>query len=307
MKILQPTDEAIRFAADALRAGELIGLPTETVYGIAASATNRDAIRKTFELKKRPADNPLIVHVTSLDAATQLASSIPESARILANFFWPGPMTLVLPKNDVVPDEATGGLNTVAVRVPMDPIALAILTEANIPVTAPSANMFMGLSPTRAEHIAPEILEGLACVVDGGRCIVGVESTVIDCSGDEVVILRPGGISRIMIESILKSSVSSRLPTDRRSPGMYKRHYSPKTPIRLVKRLGEFDAGIGFGQPQNTDQFQLPEAPDPYARELYATLYALDQMDRLEIFIEAPPATSEWEAVWDRLEKAAGA
>jgi len=306
VKILQPTDVAIRLAAQALQNGELIGLPTETVYGIGASALDPVAIRKTFELKRRPAENPLIVHVTSIEAASNLVSSIPDAARKLAKAFWPGPMTLVLPKSQLVPDEATAGLSTVAIRVPMSPVALAILAEAGIPVTAPSANMFMSLSPTQAANIAPEILSGLACVIDGGTCQYGVESTVIDCTGPELSILRPGAITRDLIRTLTGLTVASPPLQERRSPGMYRRHYAPRTPMRLVEKLGPFDSGIGFSEPQSKYQFQMPIEPAEYAKGLYSTLYALDQMARLEILIESPPDDEEWEAVWDRLRKATG-
>jgi L-threonylcarbamoyladenylate synthase len=216
-------------------------------------------------------------------------------------------MTIVLPKTNLVPDEATGGLDTVAIRVPMDPVALAILTEAGIPVTAPSANPFRGLSPTRVEHIVPDILDGLTCVIDGGPCLVGVESTVVDCSdGSDVVILRPGGIARTLIEFALGAEVAIARHAERRSPGMFKKHYSPKTPVRLVAELGPFDAGICFGPPQNSRQIQLPCDPRTYAQAIYASLYALDQMGRLELLVEMPPDTLEWETVWDRLRRAEG-
>jgi len=306
VKILPPTDEAILFAADALRSGELIGLPTETVYGIAADAANQDAILKTFSLKGRPAENPLIVHVSSLVNAEPLVSAIPESARRLAKTFWPGPLTLVLPKSSKVPNVVTGGLDTVAIRVPRHPVALAILEAAGMALTAPSANPFMGLSPTRADHIAPDVLAGLACVVDGGPCDVGVESTVVDCSGDLVSILRPGGVSRAMIEIMLGEPVLTSAESERRSPGMYRRHYSPKTPLRLVEKLGPFDAGVGFDAPLNSRQIQLPLNPQQYARHLYESFYTLDQMARLELLVESPPKGAEWEAVWDRLKKAVG-
>jgi len=306
MKILQPTDEAIRLAAEALRSGELIGLPTETVYGIAADATNRDAVLKTFELKRRPAENPLIVHVASIADAEALVASIPESAIKLASLFWPGPLTIVLPKGGVVSELVTGGLDTVAIRVPRHPVALAILVEAGIPLSAPSANAFMGLSPTKAENIAPEVLRGLTFVIDGGACDVGVESTVVDCSESEVAILRPGGISRLMIEWALGSPVQSRVATEHRSPGMYLRHYSPRTSVRLVEELGPVDPGITFGTPQNNYQIQLPVDPAEYARSLYSSLHTLDQLNRLELLIEMPPKNDEWETVWDRIEKAAG-
>lgn len=305
MKILEPTDEAIHFAAEALKAGGLVGFPTETVYGIAADATNREAVLDTFRLKRRPAENPLIVHVTSLEMAEPLVLGLSERACRLAKLFWPGPLTMVLPKSALVPDEVTGGRDTVAVRAPRSPEAHAILAGAGRALTAPSANIFMGLSPTRAEHIPPEILGGLACAIDGGPCMVGVESTVLDCTGPVLKVLRPGGISQALIQGMLQEEVAADDAAGQRSPGGYKRHYSPRTPLRLVDRLGPFDSGIGFEAPQNAWQFQLPDDPDAYARALYAALYALDRMVRLELLVELPPDTAEWVAVRDRLRKAA--
>ncbi len=303
MKILQPTDGAILEAVEALQAGKLIGFPTETVYGIAAMATNRTAVLATFALKARPAENPLIVHIADFAQVQEIVTSIPDSARRLAQAFWPGPLTLVLPKQAIVPDEATGGLDTVAVRVPRHPVALAILQVIGEPLTAPSANAFMGLSPTQADHIAPEIMSGLACVIDGGPCDVGIESTVVDCSGGEPMILRPGGISRGMIELVVGPVRLGFGAPSHRSPGQYKRHYSPKTPIRLVDYLGPTDAGLGFSAPFNSRQIQMPTDPDHYARELYSALYALDQLGGSEILVETPLRIPEWEAVWDRLSK----
>lgn len=306
MNILEPDDNAIRFAAKALKSGELVGFPTETVYGIAADATNPDAVLKTFQLKRRPAENPLIVHVPSLAEAEQLVTEIPESAKILARWFWPGPLTIVLPKSKVLPLEVTGGLDTVALRMPRHPVALAIMVETGRPLSAPSANAFMGLSPTTAQNIAPEIVKGLACVVDGGACEVGVESTVVDCCGPNVVVLRPGGISRRVIEIALGAPTSFLMPTEHRAPGMYLRHYSPLTSVRLVETLGPSDAGIGFDAPKNAFQIQLPRDPAQYAKALYSSLNSLDQMGRPELLIEFPPETDAWEAVWDRIQKATG-
>ena len=301
---MPPTPEAIRFAGEALRQGKLVGLPTETVYGIAANAMNADAARSTFELKGRPADNPLIVHVASMDQVLLVARSIPDYATRLAEAFWPGPLTLVLPKLPNVPDEVTAGLQTVAVRLPYHPTARAIIEAAGVPLSAPSANLFMGLSPTQADHIAPAILAGLACVIDGGPCQVGLESTVVDCTGDRPVVLRPGGITRRQIESIV-GALSETLPADRRSPGSYRRHYSPVTPVRLAQRLEPQQAGITFEAPENPNQIQLSSDPEPYSRELYRTLFELDQLNLDEIVVQLPPAAPQWEAVHDRLKKAA--
>ena len=305
MRVLSPTDQAIREAADALNRGELIGLPTETVYGIAAIATNQEAVLKTFALKGRPADNPLIVHVAAMRQVENLVTGIPEFARRLGELFWPGPLTLVLHKLPSVPDEVTGGLNTVAVRVPGHPIARAIIEAANSPLSAPSANVFMGLSPTQAGHISPEILSGLTCVIDGGPCEIGLESTVVDCTGLAPVILRPGAITRDQIESVV-GSVSHAVPSERRSPGTYSRHYAPQTPLRLVASLGSHDAGIVVSPPANPHQIQLPLDPTRYGAMLYTTLFNLDEFGFPEILIEMPPSTAAWEAVWDRIRKASG-
>ena len=306
MKILSPSAESIDFAVSALHTGQLVGLPTETVYGIGANAANPEAVLKTFQLKRRPAENPLIVHVDSLESAAQLISELTEPAIKLAEAFWPGPLTLVLRKNSVIPGIVTGSLDTVAVRVPGHPVALELLRAAQLPVSAPSANAFLGLSPTRAEHIAPEILKGLSCVLDGGPCDVGVESTVIDCSSDVPAILRPGGITRAQIEGVLGQAAGRRVLSEHRSPGMYLRHYSPRTAVRLVQELDETEAGITFRAPLNSGQRQLPLSAPEYARALYATLFELDQLGQAELLIEMPPQTQEWEAVWDRIEKAAG-
>ncbi len=305
MSILLPTDEAIDLAVQALRSGKLIGLPTETVYGIGANALDRDAVLATFRLKGRPADNPLIVHVSSLEQVQQIASSIPTFAYDLARAFWPGPLTLVLPKQPTISNEVTAGLNTVAVRVPSHPVALKILTRADIPVSAPSANTFMSLSPTRAEHIEQKIQDGLACVIDGGACEIGIESTVVDCSSTYPVVLRPGVISREQIEGVV-GQVGNEAPRQRKSPGTYPRHYSPVTPVRIVERLERKDSGIVFSIPLNERQIQLPIDPLIAASLLYASLYALDRMNLSEILIQAPRDLPEWEAFWDRIRKAAG-
>jgi len=305
MKILLPSDNSIQEAADSLNRGDLIGLPTETVYGIAAVATNREAVLRTFELKRRPSGNPLIVHVSSMDQVEYLVTAIPEFARRLGEAFWPGPLTIVLPKSSTIPPEVTGGLETVAVRIPSHKVARLIIEATGAPLSAPSANLFMALSPTLATHIALEILEGLSLVIDGGPCDIGLESTVVDCAESVPTILRPGGISRQQIEAVV-GAVSVNLPLERRAPGSYLRHYSPRTPFRLVDRLGPSDAGIVLTPPQNDNQIELPREPSRYGSMLYRTLFTLDQRGLAEILTEWPPLTPEWEAVWDRLRKAAG-
>lgn len=297
--ILPPTPENLQLAGAALGRGELVGMPTETVYGLAASLWNRDALRRTFAAKGRPTDNPLIVHVAHLEQLEEIVAEWPEDARRLAERFWPGPLTLVLPKRPEVPDEATGGLGTVAVRVPAHPVALRLIDAAGSPLTAPSANSFMGLSPTRAEHV---VVPGLAVVLDGGPCAVGIESTVIGLDGDVPRLLRPGGVPRGQIEAALGRTLAGKGDV-RRSPGDYPRHYAPRTPLRLADSLGPNEAGLTFDEPAD-DQIRLPRDPAAYGISMYAALHRLDAMGLEEIVVQAPPRTEAWEAVWDRLARA---
>ncbi|MEX0887295.1 MAG: L-threonylcarbamoyladenylate synthase, partial [Phycisphaeraceae bacterium] len=199
-------------AAAALRAGRVVAFATETVYGLGANALDAGAVARVFELKGRPRFDPLIVHVADADAVRGLVTDFPEAARVLAAAFWPGPLTLVLPKQPTVPDLVTAGLGTVAVRVPAHPAAQALIREAGLPIAAPSANRFGGVSPTRAEHVRDEFAAcgpaEIACIVDGGPCETGVESTVVSLAGDEPVVLRPGGVTQERIEAALGRPVA---------------------------------------------------------------------------------------------------
>ncbi|MEZ0325712.1 MAG: L-threonylcarbamoyladenylate synthase [Fimbriimonas sp.] len=304
MRLLDPTAENIMLAATALRAGKLVGMPTETVYGIAAVATNQEAIWKVFELKGRPADNPLIVHVASRDQVAEVASTFPADAQKLADAFWPGPLTLVLPKTSAVPDSVTAGLQTVAVRMPAHVTALALIETTGAPLAAPSANRFMSLSPTRPEHISDDIAAGLAHILDGGPCEVGIESTVVDCT-DGLRVLRPGGIAREMISHAVGARVRMQ-EVQGKSPGQYRRHYAPRTPVVLVKRLCSEDAGLTFDYSSvSSQQIAMPRTPVAYAAKLYSALAHLDGLLLERICVEEPPRNTDWEAVWDRLRKAA--
>jgi L-threonylcarbamoyladenylate synthase len=305
VRILEPTDDAIAEASEALRRGELVGMPTETVYGIAAVATDPDAVRKIFIAKGRPSDNPLIVHVYSLEQLETVAREIPASATALANRFWPGPLTLVLPKLPSVPHETTAGLGTVAVRMPSHPVALRLLREVGLPLAAPSANPFMSLSPTRAQDIDGSLAEHLALVLDGGAAEVGVESTVVDCTTDPVRVLRPGGVARADLAAVLGYEPELGGSPERRSPGQYRRHYAPRTPVVLVEILQRTDVGLTFHQPA-PGQISMPREPAAYAAVLYSALRELDQKNVERIVVQKPPETPEWEVVWDRLRKATG-
>jgi L-threonylcarbamoyladenylate synthase len=304
LKIVEPIQESIELAGEILRSGGLVVLPTETVYGLAADASNLAAVAKIFEAKGRPVENPLIVHVSNSGDAKPFVTDWTERAETLANVFWPGPLTLILPKSELVPKIVTAGLETVAVRMPDHPVALSVIAAAGIALAMPSANRFTGLSPTRVEHLDPEILGSVDLVIDGGPCRIGVESTVVDLTSDYVRVLRPGEISAEQISKILSVEVQEGSNDGAiRSPGMYRKHYSPKSPLRLVSRLSPSDCGLTFGEPHNR-QIKMPPDPKEYAAKLYDALFQLDQLQMSEIIVEMPPNKFEWAAVRDRLEKA---
>jgi L-threonylcarbamoyladenylate synthase len=304
--IVKPTAETIAEAAQFLHDGKLIGMPTETVYGIAANALNEGAVRATFEAKGRPSQNPLIVHVASLEQAAQVAREFPARAIALADEFWPGPLTMVLHKSASVPLTVTAGLETVAIRMPDHPVALQLIQESRVPVSAPSANRFMSLSPTSAQMIAPEIASRLAMVLDGGSCHVGIESTVLDLTEDSPRILRPGAISKEQIAAVLKVGMNDEPQAERRSPGMYPKHYAPATPVEIVSRLEPEQAGLILDTSNGPNQIEMPLVAGEYARVLYRSLFDMDQMRVKTIYVQSPPQTSEWNAVWDRLQKIVG-
>lgn len=300
--ILNPNAENITRAASELRNGNLVIIPTETVYGLAALALDPAAVAKIFEAKGRPATNPLIVHIAEASQAADLAEVNHAAFAILSSRFWPGPLTMVLPKKDNVPDVTTGGLDTVAVRVPNHPVALALLTEVGAPLAAPSANRYTALSPSKVQHLDAQLLEIVALVIDGGPCRIGIESTVVDLSGEGVKVLRPGMISAAEIAVALGEKVDSHADSPL-SPGHSQKHYAPRTKVSITTDLGS-KPGLSFGEPQNETQIQMPSDPAAYAQELYDSLATMDQFALPEFFIVAPPETAEWHAIWDRLRKA---
>lgn len=305
MAVVKPTAEAVAEAGKSLAAGRLVVIPTETVYGLACDALDAAAVLSVFHIKGRPPENPLIVHLADADGIGAVA--VPSTlAKQLGERFWPGPLTLVLPKRPEVPYETTGGLETVAVRVPSHPVARAVIRAARRPLAAPSANIFQGLSPTRAEDVDPAIVRSVDAVLDGGPCEVGIESTVLDLTGPEPVLLRPGGVPRGELQAALGRPLGSLLPPGRRSPGQYARHYAPATDLRLVEALSPGAAGLTFGEPEHAGQVEMPLDPAAYAVRLYSALRRLDSMGFREIQVEEPPDGPEWEAVWDRLRKATG-
>jgi L-threonylcarbamoyladenylate synthase len=303
MKILSPTPENLDVAAKAIREGKLVILPTETVYGIAADVNNTNALKRIFEAKRRPSDNPLIIHIGLPSQLEHFSNVNNQYLQKIIKAFWPGPMTVVLPKNDSVSDIISGTLSTVAIRIPGHPTTQKLLSEHQLAVAMPSANIFMGLSPTHIGMLDPKLLENVEYVIDGGACTSGIESTVLDLTSTPIV-LRPGTITQVEIERVLGLPIEVFNGESRKSPGMYKRHYAPKSRAILIAAKLESRPGITFSVPKNLHQIQLESDPKEYAKELYAALYKLDQFNLGEFFIESPPDSVEWFGVWDRLRKA---
>ena len=287
-------------AAKLIRAGELVAFPTETVYGLGANALDPAAIERIYAAKGRPATSPLIVHVASIEMARSLVLEWPERAEKLAAKFWPGPLTLVLPKQPHVPDRLTAGLNTVGVRMPAHPIALALIREAGVPIAAPSANPFTQLSPTTAQHVRDALESHVALVLDGGPSKVGIESTVLSLAGSDAVLLRPGMVSKADIEAVIGPlQVLGEAPEGAHaSPGLHRRHYSPRTRLILIERGQAPPLGRGTC-------LEMPSDPHEYAAALYERLHQADAQGYDWIAVEQPPRTPEWAAIRDRLERAA--
>jgi L-threonylcarbamoyladenylate synthase len=313
-----PDPEAICRAADAIRRGGLVAFPTETVYGLGANALNAAAVAGIFAAKGRPATNPVIVHVADPDQVLNVAAGWPETATKLAARFWPGPLTIVVPKRVEVPDAVTAGGPTVAVRCPAHPVAQALIREAGVPVAAPSANRSTELSPTRAEHVLKGLNGRIDLVLDGGPCPGGLESTVVDVTGGGVRLLRPGLITVPMLEEVVgRVEVASReQAVIARSPGQMAKHYSPRTPVVLAsdtedaerKHWALMQSGlrvISVGFDMVFDYRYISNDPVEYAADLYAVLHELDDGRYDRIVIELPPNTPEWAAVRDRLIRAA--
>jgi L-threonylcarbamoyladenylate synthase len=291
----------IQEAAERIRAGELVAFPTETVYGLGANALDADAVARIFELKGRPATSPLIVHVASIEMARTLVTQWPPEAEQLARRYWPGPLTLVLPKAPAIPGIVTAGLPTVGLRVPNHPLALALIREAGVPLAAPSANRFMGLSATTAEHVR-EAFGDAVPVLDGGPCQVGIESTVVSISAGKITLLRPGMIS---IEDVERASALSS-DAAHPAPGMHPRHYSPRTRLILSKAPDPCGAYVWMDHSAHAAHtVQMPSTPEAYATRLYSVLHELDREGWPVISVEPPPDTVEWAAVRDRLQRAA--
>lgn len=284
--------DVVARAAELLRAGKLVAIPTETVYGLGANALDSAAVQRIFEAKERPRSSPLIVHVSDLAMARGLAKEWPPEAEALAARFWPGPLTIIVPKSDCIPDIVTAGLPSVGLRMPAHPIAQAVIAAAQIPIAAPSANRFTQLSPTTAQHVRDGLGDAVNLIVDGGPCTVGIESTVISLAGAIPRILRPGMISQTQIEEVIGPV---EVGAGAESPGQHPKHYSPRTRVIIGTPPSE---GRGV-------KLALPPAPAAAASVLYRKLHELDSKNYDWIAIDPPPDTPEWAGVRDRLMRAA--
>jgi L-threonylcarbamoyladenylate synthase len=284
-------------AAALIRAGKLVAFPTETVYGLGANALDAAAVERIFAAKGRPHTSPLIVHVDSIEMARSLSSRWPDAAEALARRYWPGPLTLVVPKRPEIPDIVTAGLPTVGLRMPAHPIALELIRAAGVPIAAPSANRFTELSPTAPEHV-PESLADY--VLEGGPSVIGIESTVLSLV-DAPRLLRPGTIPLPEIESLIGPVEIDALAAEgaHASPGMHLRHYRPRTPLYFLDHQPTHGRGafLRIGR-------EMPADPRAYAAVLYETLHRLDAQGVDWIAIERPPDTPEWSGILDRLKKA---
>lgn len=314
-----PDAAEIERAVALLSAGELVAFPTETVYGLGADASNPAALARIFAAKGRPKTHPLIVHFSGLAAARDWAAEVPEAAARLAGAFWPGPLTLVLPKSARVPDAVTGGQASVALRVPAHPVARALLAAFGRGIAAPSANRYGRISPTRAADVREELGDRVAMVLDGGDCAVGLESTIVACLDGRVTLLRPGSISRSQVADVV-GRVDDPGADAPRVPGRERSHYAPGTPLSIVEEphLREaVEAALAAGgrvavlarsapmEQAGLTWRRMPAAAPAYGRALYAALRALDAAGVDRILVEAVPADESWAAVADRLARAA--
>lgn len=328
-KINSPHDENIKAVGEILRKGGLAAIPTETVYGLAGNALDGSCAEKIFAAKGRPSDNPLIVHISSIEQWEPLVKSIPDSARALAEKFWPGPITIILPKSEIVPDEVSGGLDTVAVRMPENEIARSIIESAGIPLAAPSANLSGKPSPTSASHVIDDMNGRIDAIVDSGDCEVGVESTVISLAVTPARLLRPGRVTPEMLTEVLgeieiDEAVFDKLPegAEAASPGMKYKHYSPEASVVLVK--GSFEAFCDFVNKNASEKtvalcfegeeeklcvpavtYGCKDDPLSQAKYIFDALRKVDKMGAEKVFARYPENEGMGLAVFNRLIRAA--
>jgi L-threonylcarbamoyladenylate synthase len=325
MTIHAATVEAVERAAAALVRGALVAFPTETVYGLGADAGNAPAVERIFAAKGRPADHPVIVHISGADLLPHWARTIPEGARRLAAAFWPGPLTLILPRGGDVADVVTGGQDTVGLRVPSHPVARALLDafarQGGDGIAAPSANRFGRISPTTARHVEDDLGAATAMILDGGACTIGIESTIVAFDGDEPLLLRPGGLPLGELARVLGRAPRAAGAGAPRASGTLAAHYAPRTHMQLItatalrgeaRQRQERDENavvLAHSVPRPEDfsgtWIAAPGDPAGYAHDLYANLRRLDAVEADEILVEQPPVDDAWLAVRDRLARAA--
>ena len=328
-EILSPESEDIKEVAAILKNGDVAAIPTETVYGLAGNALEGQCVRKIYEAKGRPSDNPLIVHISDISQWAPLVKSIPESAMALAESFWPGPLTIILPKSDIIPDEICGGLNTVAVRMPSNEIARAIIRECGFPLAAPSANTSGKPSPTCAEHVKQDLDGKIAAIIDSGECSVGIESTVITLATDIPRLLRPGGITPEMLTEVLgeieiDDAVYSKLQEGAvaASPGMKYKHYSPDARVLIIKgtfenykkyieyTAKEGDVALCFEEEVKDlavrcITYGRKDDPSSQAKNIFDALRKVDAEKAKTVFARFPERDGIGLAVFNRLVRAA--
>ena len=327
-KMLTTSEVDLAYAADLIKRGEVVGIPTETVYGLAASAFDETAVAKIFKAKGRPSDNPLIVHISDFGMIHDIAAEIPPLAKELADRFWPGPLTMIMPKSERIPAITSGGLDTVGIRFPSHPAARRLIELCGVPLAAPSANLSGSPSPTTAARVYDDMNGRIPAIIDGGDCIVGVESTVISFESDAVRILRPGGITREMLEKVVPNIIIDRgvlaelsPDTVAPSPGMKYKHYAPKADVRIIK--GDIDEYTEYVRKTANDGdfcllFDPSEAVDdiPYvccgvtsedqARGLFECLRRLDELGAKTVYARCPNISGVGLAVYNRILRAAG-
>ncbi len=323
VRVVRASQVEIDAAVQALRDGELVAFPTETVYGLGANAQNPAAVRRIFEAKGRPASHPVIVHLDSPRFLRRWVSVVPQAALRLAERFWPGPRTLVMPRAPNVHDVVTGGQDTIAIRVPAHPMAQQLLTAFGGGIAAPSANRYGRLSPTRPEHVRDELGDAVRIILDGGECQIGLESTIVACDGESVRLLRPGAVTASQLRETVGEIMIGADLSSPRVPGSTPSHYAPSTPLSIVPP-GEIDAQAAAlskgGRRIAVLAQRLPlkghkyvtwinagRRPEQYAQDLYANLRTLDRAGCQMILVQDVPHDERWDAIRDRLVRAASA
>jgi L-threonylcarbamoyladenylate synthase len=318
--VVRASQTEIEKAVETLRAGDLVVFPTETVYGLGANAANPAAVRKIFEVKGRPADHPVIVHLDNPRYLHRWVSEVPPAAERLAAMFWPGPLTLILPKAESVNDVVTGGQDSIGIRIPSHPMALQLLTAFGGGIAAPSANRYGRLSPTKPEHVRDELGDAVHVILDGGESPIGLESTIVSCLNNEVRMLRPGYITRSQIVQVVGDLVAGGVAP--RVPGDRVQHYAPSTPLEIVgsddleAKAGEVVARqekvavLAMRPPLHTKRYMTwinaGKKPDTYAHNLYNHLRTLDRAGCVRILVQELPPDERWAAILDRLQRASG-